>query len=314
MNTKTHDLEKRLTQLRKAVLARGFDRYVSLLRSVSELPDELQSPTVTALAARDSVQSLILFPQQIQHGWEYVPRQALLFTPTSLIQLVASIWPNQEPQVTRLDGRGLLYMKVTLLLLYGFLEIVAQGEASAARVGLEFNTVAWHRLSPPLRQLLRAAQTRPEQPADQRSAIPDPQPALAALPLKYSNGVKLFGLLPGETLEALVFQPGVWRPRLLFFRQPLLAHTLLLLTSNFVAVIQEELGARQGWIISYIPRDSIVGIRHQPGSLWDELTIQLKRGDQTAEYRLRLRPKATEAWRTHWVDHGGQWQDPPSRP
>lgn len=311
MNTTPQDLEKRLTQLRRVVLTRGFDRYVSLLKNVAELPGELQSPMVRALAERDTFQTMILFPQQIQRGWDYVPRQALLFTPTSVTHLLASIWPNQEPHITRVNANSLLYVRVTLLLLYGFLEIVAQGDASTTCLNLEFNTVAWHHLSYPLRQLLKVSQTRVGQPANQYFDAPTIQSALATLPLKFSNGVRLFGLLPGETLETIVFQPGTWQTKLLFFRQPVLANTLLLLTSNFVTVIEEELRVRQGWIISYIPRANIIGIHHQPGNFWNKLTFQLEQGKQTAEYSLRLSPEATEAWRTAWVELGGRWVNLP---
>src|SRR5512139_3169665 len=98
------DIEKRLAELKREVPRRGFDRHASLLKNTLELPVELQSPAVTALASREAIQTIVMFPQQIQRGWEYVPKQALLFTATGAIHLLASIWPDQEPQITRVDG------------------------------------------------------------------------------------------------------------------------------------------------------------------------------------------------------------------
>jgi len=115
----------------------------------------------------------------------------LLFTPTGVIHLLASIWPDQEPEMTHVNGRGLMYMKVTLLLLYGFLEIVAQGQTSPTRLGVEFNTVAWYQLSRPLRQLLQATQATPTVPTDKPSYSPATHQALAKLPLKFSNGCRV---------------------------------------------------------------------------------------------------------------------------
>jgi hypothetical protein len=309
--TITHDLENRLAQLKRQVPTRGFERHPLVLKSVSDLPAELQSPAVTTLAARETLQTIIAFPPQIHRGWDYVPKQALLFTPTDVIHLLASIWPDQEPQITRVNGSGLMYMKVTLLLLYGFLEIVAHGQTSPTRLGMEFNTVAWYQLSRPLQQLLQATQTAPGVPADQVSYSPDADQALAKLPLKFSNGAKIYGLLPGEELEELVFQPGTWKRWLLLFRRPITANTLLLLTSNYVVVVQEDLKVAQGWIFSYIPRNSIVGMQNQPCDLWNELSIQLSRGDQSVDYGLRLKSEAVETWRVLWMQHGGQWQDIP---
>jgi len=159
------------------------------------------------------------------------------------------------------------------VLLYGFLEIVGQGPSSLTRLSVEFNTVAWEYLSLPLRQLLRATKATPGGPADETTYYaPSAQQAVEKLPLKFSNGLQIYGLLPGEGLKDLVFQPGTWQRWLFLFRRPILANTLLLLTSNYVVVIQEELGVAQGWIISYIPRHNIVSMQNRPCDLWNELT------------------------------------------
>jgi len=281
------------------------------LKSVSELPDELRSPAVDSLASGENLQTIIAFPPQIHRGWHYVPQQALLFSPTNVVHVQASIWPDQSPQTTYVAGSGLMYMQVTSLFLYGFLEIVAQGPAEPTRLGVEFNTVAWYQMSSPLRQLLRATQATPAAPTGEITYAPTVRDAFESLPIKFSNGVKIYGLLPGEELEDLVFQPGTWERRLLLFRRPVSANTLLALTSNYVTVIQEDLHVSQAWIISYIPRSNISGMQGQPRGLWNELTVQLKRGDQTAEYKLLLENEAVQAWRERWIQHGGRWQDLP---
>jgi len=312
MARSTYDQEKRLAELKKEVFKRGFDQHASVLKNISELPPELQSPAVTSLATREAIRPIIAFPPQIHRGWYYIPKQALLFTPVDLVHLLASIWPDQEPQVTCLKGSGLMYMKVTLMLLYGFLEIVTQGQGLPARVAMEFNTVAWHDLSASLRQLLQVAKAAPAMRADKASYSPSVQKDFEKLPLKFSNGVKIYGLLPGEELEELVFQTSTWRRWLYFFRQPISANTLLLLTTNYMVVIQEELDVEQGWILSYIPRNNIAGIQNRPCGLCNELSVELKRGRQSVEYKLILESEVVEAWRKQWIQHGGQWQDFPN--
>jgi hypothetical protein len=306
----TQDREKRLAELKKEVTKRGFDRHASILSHVSELPTELQSPAVMAMAARESIQKIISFPGQIQRGWHYVPKQALLFTPTDVIHLAASIWPEDEPQVTCLTGCGLMYLKVTLVLLYGFLGMVAQGQDSPLRLGMEFNTVAWSYLSVPLRKLLQATQSPARSIILEKIAIYSQatQQVLEKLPIKFSNGVKIYGLLPGEDVEEFVFQPRTWRSWLYLFRRPVSPNTLLLLTTNYMVVIDEDLQVEQGWILSYIPRNIITGIQSQPGKVWNELSVQLERGDQTVDYKLMLKNEFAEAWHTAWTRHNGQWQ------
>jgi hypothetical protein len=79
-------------------------------------------------------------------------------------------------------------------------------------------------------------------------------------------------------------------------------------------VIDEDLQVEQGWILSYIPRNIITGIRSQPGKLWNQLSVQLKRGDQSVDYALKLKNEFAEAWHTLWTQHGGQWQAIPEQP
>lgn len=303
--------EKRLAELKKEVTRRGFDRHASRLKHISELPIELQSPAVSALAARETIQTIIMFPAQIQRGWHYVPKQALLFTTTGLLHLLASIWPDQEPDVTCLEAADLMYVKIKLLLLYGFLEIAAQGQDAPIQLGMEFNTVDWYSLSLPLQQFLQASRATSGIAADEPAYSQTSKQAFEKLPLKFSNGLKIHGLLPGEELQDLAFQAAVWKRRLYFFRQPVLANTLLLLTSHYMVVIQEEVNIHQGWIISYIPREGIAAMRSQPCELWNELSVQLKRGNQAVDYKLMLRREALECWRGAWIQQGGQWQEVP---
>ena len=76
-----------------------------------------------------------------------------------------------------------------------------------------------------------------------------------------------------------------------------------------MVVIQEELGVGQGWIVSYLPRNRIAVIQNQTRGLWNELTIQLQRENQKAEYKLQLAGDATQIWHERWVQHGGLWQE-----
>jgi hypothetical protein len=232
MTKPTSELDKRLDQLKREVMKPGFNRHPSFLEKMGNLAPSLQSPAVAALTTSQAVQTIIEFPPQIHSGWQYVPRQALLFTPSSVIHLLASIWSDQPPQITHVDACGIMYVKVKLLLLYGFLEIVAPGQTSPTRLGVEFNTVAWPFLSSPLKRLLKAGAPASDMLTSKINLSPSVNQGLEGLPIKFSNGLKIFGLLPGEQLEDLVFQPGTWQPWLLFLRRPITANTLLLLTSN----------------------------------------------------------------------------------
>ncbi len=308
MNTSEIDREERLAQLLQEVPDRGLERHPLILKDVSELPVELKSHALEPFAESETIETIISFPPQIHRGWHYVPKQALLFTPSEVIHTQASIWPGQEPQVTLLRGRNLMYMRVSLLLLYGLLEIVAAGQTSPAQLCVEFNTVAWYpTMSRPLRKLLRTIQAAPEQSSHETRLSQAARAVVENLPLKFVNGVKLYGLLPGEELKELVFQPGTWKRWLLLFRRPVTPDTLLLLTSNFVVVITEELGLKHGWIVSYIPRDNIYEIKSRQRDVWSEITIFLTRKGQSIDYKVLLKDDAARDWGEIWAAHGGRW-------
>jgi hypothetical protein len=309
MNRPVDERQRRLAQLKREVTRREFDRHASVLTNLSELPAEFQSPAVAELAVRETIQKIIVFPPQIWRGGNYVPKQVLLFASTGLVHLMGSIWPDEPPQVTYFNGCGLLYMDITLLLLYGFLEIAAVGQDLPMQLGVEFNTVAWPLLSMPLRKILRAATDAPDNRVIETSYSQTAVKALEELPLKFSNGVKIHGLLPGEHLEELTFQPGSYKRWLYFFRKPITANTLLLLTTSYVVMIREDLIVPQGWILTYIPRECISEIQHQASDLSHEIIFRLKRGKQSAEYRLWLTSESVEAWKWQWLQHRGQWKD-----
>jgi hypothetical protein len=196
--------------------------------------------------------------------------------------------------------------------LYGSLEIVAQGENAPIQLGMEFNTVSWHYLSAPLERFLQTTKTTPDTPEDKTNPLTTQQ-ALERLPLKFSNGLQIYGLLPGEELEEVIFQADTWKRWMYFFRKPVSANTMLLLTSHYMVVITEEMYVKQGWIISYIPRSSIAGMQNRACGLWNELSVQLKGRDQSLNYKLMLKSETVEAWRRQWIQRGCQWQDMPDQ-
>jgi hypothetical protein len=300
---------KQLEKLKQEVPTHGVERYPLRLRDVSELPSNLRSQAVDSLAAGEEIRTIIAFPPQLQHGWQYVPRQALLFTSVGVIHIRASIWSDMEPIVTVLQGSELMYMKVSLLLLYGHLEIVAKGQDSPTRLGVEFNTVGWEMLSRPLRKLLLQSKPASDESPEESEIPAALQDAVDRLPLKFSNGLQIYGLLPGEALQDLVFQPGTWKRWFLLFRRAVTPNTLLLLSSSYMVVIEEELRTKHGWIVSHIPRCSITGIQSPPDRLGRELTVELQRGQQSVEYILSLKEETTRAWKQLWIEHGGRWQD-----
>jgi hypothetical protein len=88
MTTSTDDLEKRMVQLKRLDSTRSMERHPTILKNVSDLPAELQSPPLIGLVASQVIQAIISFSQQIQRGHHDIPKQALLFAPTAVIHVL----------------------------------------------------------------------------------------------------------------------------------------------------------------------------------------------------------------------------------
>lgn len=84
-----------------------------------------------------------------------MPEQALLFTSQGVLHVQAPVEPDQPPSTTYFQAADLLYTRLSLLLLYGRLELIGSVGGDLTRVEVEFNTVGEYLLRPPLEQFLQ---------------------------------------------------------------------------------------------------------------------------------------------------------------
>jgi len=299
------EIKQRVAQLERQVPIRGMEQYPSLLKGLSYLPSELESTTLSGFIEGEEILDIISFPSQIQRGHYYVPKQALLFTSASLIHTIASIWPDHEPKITKLRGEDISCVNLSLILLYGYLEIFSGSGSSLTRICVEFNTVAWEVLSSPLRRFLQANKESIYSTIDHTPFSLNVQDAISKLPLRFINGLKLYTILPGEELEDLVFQPGVWKRWLVFLRKATIPGTLLVLTSNYFVILREELDGPYGWFFNFIPRRRIFGVENTPYDKWNDFRVQINQGDDEMEIKFQLNDDATKAWQACWITHCG---------
>lgn len=292
----------------------GVRSHPYLVASLADLPEELRQLVQGTPWLREEIGSIFVVPPQSffkgWFSWRYVPEQALLFTPDGVLHVQSPVEPGQAAQAIYLRATSLLYTQLSLLLLYGRLELAGRVNGALCRVVVEFNTVGWHLLQPSLQRLLCLGWTQPDnsKPLAESSATAV-MAKLDRLPLKFSNGLRLDALQPGECLLGFVFQPAIWILRWRFLRQQVSATTLLALTNQRVIIVEEEKNGQRasyGYIYTFIPRAAITHIEAQPGECWRELLIQLEQGAVTAERRVTLEPEPAADWQKLWQRYGGK--------
>lgn len=280
------------------------------------MPPSLRQPAEQALEPGEPIHSIFVVPAQIfLQGWfraRYAPEQALLFTSQGVLHVQDAATPGQPASVTYLRAPELVYARLSLLLLYGQLELIGQRGDTVTRIVVEFNTVREQLLQPGLHHLVQLALSQTPalaaDPAQSQSALT----RLGWLPLKFSNGLYYHGLQPGEHLLGFVFQPGIWTRRWRFFPHQVSATTLLALTDRQVIILEEEKKGKQanyGWMFTFCPLTGVAGMDLKPGEIWPELQIHLGRGSEVVKRRVILEEKQARAWQKLWTQYSGQREE-----
>ncbi len=296
------------------LIPKGMASHPYAVQSLGDLPVSLRQAAEQALETGEPIHSNFVVPAQVSpRGWlglRYTPEQALLFTSQGVLHVQDGATLGQPAQATYLRADGLLYAHLSLILLYGRLELAGQINGALARIVVEFNTVGESLLQPGLRQLVRQAwgQTTTRAAAGQAQTETVLR-ELDRLPMKFSNGLRYHGLQPGERLLGFVFQPGIWTRRWRFFRRQVSATTLLALTNRQLVILTENKVGRQanyGWIFTFCPLAGIAGIEPKPFEAWQELQVHLERGSVAVDRRIILESETTLAWQNLWSRYSTQ--------
>jgi hypothetical protein len=280
------------------------------IHSLDALPDTLATLARAALPSGQRSSGALLLPAEYYTrkmlAWEYVPERALIFLDGAALYVRAE-GPETAAQTVLLDSQSLLYVRSSLLLLYGLLEFKANCGPQTVDVRLEYNTVIWRALRDPLGQFV--SKTGPTRPIAQGPAVkPANEAMLATLPYKFANGVRYYSLEPGECLDAVVFQPAIWVERSLFPRQ-VTPNTLFVLTDAKVVLIEESRSlpwrrkpsqGEYGWIFTFIPHDRVTGMVVTPRDGLAELRLTLEWGAAREARTLLLEPEVARRWEEAW--------------
>jgi hypothetical protein len=281
---------------------------------LTHLPPALAALAEEALLPGDAVAGALIAPAEYLSRrmlvWEYVPERALVFVEGGLLYLAAA-GPGAPARIARIDASALLRLRSSILLLYGLLEFKADCGGAAGEVRLEYNTVVWHWLNEPLARYVASACPAPATALDPGAARAANEPALAALPFKFANGLRYYSLAPGERVVAATFQPAIWRKGKHLVRRQVTPNTLLALTDRKLVLIEEKRaqpwsrppGAGQGeygWIFTYTPLDRVIEMTVAPREGLNELTIHQAWGAATEARALLLEPAVAGQWLRAW--------------
>ena len=282
-------------------------------KGITDLPSDLQQLAGHSLGPNEQIGSIFVVPPQTFPGnwWggpRYVPEQALLFTAEGVLHVQGAASPGQAGQATYLRGDELVYVHLSLLLLYGRLELAGLVNGALSRVIVEYNTVGHDFLQPALHRFLRLAwaQAQAQENQDHTDILLS---GLDEQSFKFGNGLRYYALQSDERLLGFVFQPRITQRYLHLFRRLIAPTTLLALTDRDLVIIEENrtTSAAYGWIFTFCPRACVAGIEAKPNAEWQDVCVRLTRGKVTVDRHVTLGNKAALAWRDLWTRHGYTW-------
>jgi len=275
--------------------------------SLADLPGSLQKAAIQSVGSTEKPILICVFPGRTclknQQSWEYVDEQALLFTGNGIFQIQAPTSPGQDARIIYLHALDLLYARLSLILMYGRLELV---DESLSRVVVEFNAAGFDIIQAGLQELLGTSCGRntfsiPNAPQTQTVLS-----ELGKLSFKFKNGLYLYGLLPEEHVLGFVFQPAIWGQRWHLFPLKMSETTLLALTDKQLIVVEEQSRSRfpaYGWIFTFYPRKAINNIGVTSSKVWQGLIIESKSRVGLTDQRILLEQVNSFAWQELWSQY-----------
>jgi hypothetical protein len=273
--------------------------------SLTGLPDTLRLVAQDALPSDEHISSIFVVPDQSimgrKGGQSYVPEQALLFGERGVLHVQAPAGKTLSARCTYLPADGLLYARLSIMLLYGCLELVGEVNGVLSTVSVEFNTVGDHLLWPDLQQLVQTSWGQTGLAGSTQLSTEEICNQLRERSFKFGNGLQFHALHPAEKLLNLVFQPAIWMRRWRFLRRQISAAMLLALTDRQVILLKEEMGKiTHGWIFTFYPLICITAVEYNRIEEWQEFTLSLKRGQAMVNHRVTLTPEAAQDWAELW--------------
>ena len=269
-------------------------------KSVQELPAALRQAALAALPTGETPNRIFILPEHVLSqnpsglgGMKRLPDQALLFTEHGLLHVQLSKPGSETVQTCYLRGATLDYAQISLVLLYGRLELVESG--GEKRLLVEYNAVIHELLQPALQDFLRLAWA-PTQPGpdEDEGRTQRLLGELTQQAYKFGNGLRLYALPAGESLHGCVLQPRRTRRYLGMFERASLAGSLFALTDHELVLIQEGLrGAGvHGYYFSHCPRQNVSSVEAAEGSL----RVQMKTGEIKMRMEEAKARECMEVW------------------
>lgn len=282
--------------------------YPYQVRDLANLPDGLRQLAEQALPLAERAETIFVIPGQMlakkfggMGGMHWVPEQALLFTAQGVVHVQAGKSPDEIGHATYLPGASLLYARVSLVILYGRMELCG-GSENLTRIVVEYNSVSHELMQPAFLNFLRLA-WKPAQFREENNYQNLLKGKLNEQSYKFSSGLEKYCLQADEYLHGFVFQPRVYKHYFRVFHRLTAPASLLALTDRQLILIEEGMtsATSYGYFFTYCPRANVLNVDTKPSDKLDEVHVQLGKDAMRADFKVTQEKNNALACQDLWV-------------
>ena len=137
-------------------------------------------------------------------------------------------------------AEDILMTKLSLILLYGKLEIWGVQGERAIKIGAEYNTVAHRLLAPCLQNLIRST-WEGNPPAEASPLQNETFDELGEISYSFYNGLVSEAIQPGEVILGYIHQPELRNRSMKIFYRKIFGQTVIARTNQQIILLQEDL-------------------------------------------------------------------------
>lgn len=274
------------------------------LPGLNDIPDPLSDLTRQYLPAGETVEGVFVIPPKMQaHGfrWRLDPLQALVFTQKGVLHVFEAEKGEKEGGGTWILAEDILKVRLSLILLYGKLEIWGTGSNQVSTIAVEYNTVSHHFLAPLLKALLR--KTWVEKPTSNTSFQPDSTfSSFVNTSFSFYNGLKGEAIQPGESVLGHVYQPELREPVLKVFQRKVFPQTVLAVTNHQLILLQQDLKSKthHEWIFTFVPGYRISQFSTEGKRDWQKIIFHLAPEFADQNIEILLEAQNSQKFLTIW--------------
>lgn len=276
------------------------------LNVIDQLPESLLELAKSYLPSNQVIYGIFVVPPETySHGFRphLNSLQALIFTNLGILHIAASFNRGQPGEGVWISADEIMMIKLSLILLYGKLEIFSALNGQTKKIEVEYNTVAHDLLARALRGLIK--KTWQKNPAKFRQSAEDATFSdFVNISFSFYNGLNNEAIQPGERVIGHVYQPEVREPWLKILHKKIFPQTVMALTDYQLILLQRDLNFQTnlGWIFTFIPLYRIASIEQVPYKTWQRVSVHLLSGSLQQDIDVILEPAQAQEWRSIWKE------------